>query len=115
MPQFIGYQPSVSNEKLVSNGQFNTSVSAATISAGVVIIKAAAGRLCRVLVTTATTAAQNITFFDNASAGSGNIIGLIPGGTAAGTVVDFEMPAQLGITIGQNASLAAGQITVSWV
>jgi hypothetical protein len=109
------YQPALVGEALVSNGQFNTAVTSAQIQAGVVVIKGVAGRLCRVLVTTTMTSAQAITFYDNASAGSGNVIGLIPGGTTAGTITDFEMPAAAGITIGQNASLAAGGITVSWV
>lgn len=102
-------------EKPVSLGGFNNlAVTAAQIASGVVVVKAAPGRLCRVLVTTTTTAAQAITIFDNASAGSGTIIGLIPGGTVAGTILDFSMPAALGITIGSNASLAAGAITVTF-
>jgi hypothetical protein len=109
------YQPGLLSEALVSNGQFNTQITSAQIVAGNVILKGAMGRLCRVLVTITTTGGQAITFYDNASTNSGNIVGLIPGGTTAGTVVDFEMPCSAGITIGQNASLAAGQITVSWL
>lgn len=106
----------IPNEDLVSTGgQGAVGVTQAQIVAGVVVVKASQGRLCRVVVTTATTAAQNITFFDNASAGSGTIIGIVPGGTAAGTMFDFGLPAVSGITIGQNASLAAGAITVSFV
>jgi hypothetical protein len=102
-------------EKPVSSGGFNSlPVTAAQVAAGVVVVKAAPGRLCTVLVTITTTAAQAITFFDNAAAGSGTVIGLIPGGTVAGTVIGFNMPAQAGITIGQNGSLAAGAITVSF-
>lgn len=108
------YQPALLGEALVSNGQFTTAVTAAQVQAGQ-LIKGAAGRLCRVLVTTTTTTAQAITFYDNASAGSGTVVGLIPGASTAGTVVDFEMPCALGIYIGQNASLAAGGITVSWL
>lgn len=109
------YQPALVGEALVSQGQFNTAVTASQIANGAVVIKGAAGRLCRVLVTTTTTSAQAITFYDNASAGSGTVVGLIPGATTAGTVVDFEMPCTNGIVIGQNASLAAGGITISWV
>ena len=109
------YQPGLLSEALVSNGQFTTPVTNAQIIAGAVVIKGAPGRLCRVLVTTSTTSAQAITFYDNASAGSGTVVGIIPGGTTAGTIVDFEMPCAAGITIGQNASLAAGGITVSWL
>jgi hypothetical protein len=103
-------------ENLTSTGGDSTAgINAAAIAAGVVVVKATSGRLCRVLVTTGTTAAQAITFFDNAAAGSGTILGVIPGGTAAGTIVDFAMPAVNGITIGQNAALAAGAITVSFI
>lgn len=109
------YQPALLGEALVSNGQFTTAVTASQIAAGVVVIKGAPGRLCRVLVTTTTTSAQAITVYDNASAGSGTVVGLIPGGTSAGTITDFEMPAVNGLTIGQNASLAAGGVTISWI
>lgn len=116
MPQFTGYQPGVTNEKLVSQGgQFSTAVGQAAIAAGVVVIKPTAGRLCQVLITIATTASQPITFYDNSSAGSGTVIGIVPGGTTAGTLIQMFAPAQSGITIGQNASLAAGAITVFWV
>jgi hypothetical protein len=108
------YQPGMAGETLVGYGENNVAVGQAAIAAGVVVIKAAPGRLCCVLVTTATTASQAITFYDNATAGSGTVIGVIPGGTTAGTVYTFLMPANNGITIGQNASLAAGQITVSF-
>lgn len=108
------FTPGQVQEMLSASGKYNAAVAAAAIAAGVVILKAAPGRLCRVLVTIATTAAQPITIFDNASAGSGTVIGVIPGGSTAGQIFDFEMPANLGITIGTNASLAAGSITVSF-
>ena len=109
------YQPGAVGETLVGSGQFTTAITAAQIAAGAVVIKGAPGRLCSVLVTTTTTASQAITFFDNASAGSGAVIGQILGGTAAANLpVVFNMPAQAGITIAQNASLAAGAVTVSW-
>lgn len=108
------YTPGQTNEKLVGNGQFNTAVTAAQIAAGAVSIKKAPGRLCRVLITTTTTASQAVTIYDNTT-GSGTVIATIPGGTAVGSIFDFEMPAQIAITIGQNASLASGAVTVSWV
>ena len=100
---------------MTTGGENTVSVGQAAIVAGVVVIKGSPGVLCNVLVTTATTASQAITFYDNASAGSGTIIGVVPGSSTAGTVFSFQMPANLGITIGQNASLAAGAITVSIV
>lgn len=110
------YQPGVYGEQLISGGGISyVVVGQAAIAAGVVVVKASTGRLARVLVTTGTTAAQNITFFDNATAGSGNIIGLVPGGATAGQIFDFGFVANNGITIGQNATLAAGSITISFI
>lgn len=88
------------------------SVGQAAIAAGAVVVSSHAGQFNKALVTVTTTAAQAITIFDNASAGSGTIIGIIPGGTAAGTIFAYDIPVVLGITIGQNAALAAGQITM---
>lgn len=85
----------------------------AAIVAGNVVLKATPSMLCSVLVTTTTTANQAITFIDAATGSSGTTIGVIPGATTAGTVVAFNMPAVLGITILQNAGLAAGAITTS--
>jgi hypothetical protein len=67
-------------------------------------------RLCRVLVTAVGTAPTQI--FDNAAAGSGNVIGIIQTSAAVGTIIDFSMPAQNGITV---KGLATNHgITVSW-
>lgn len=63
------------------------------------VIKNSAGRLCRVLLTTANGAAA-VSIFDNSSAASGTIIGYIAASAVAGTVVDFQMPAANGITVG---------------
>ena len=112
MPTY--FQPALVGESLHGVGQFTTPVGQAAIVAGVVVVKGAPGRLCRVLVTTTTTTAQAITFYDNASAGSGTVVGIIPGASTAGTTFDIQMPCTNGITIAQNASLAAGAITVSW-
>ena len=114
MPIPTTYQPAIMGESLVGYGKYTVAVGQAAIAAGVVVIKPTAGRLCNVLVTTATTAAQAITFFDNATAGSGTVIGVVPGGSTAGQVYTFLMPANNGITIGANGSLAAGAVTVSF-
>lgn len=112
----VPYQPGLLSEALVSpGGQFTTAVTAAQIAAGPVVIKGAPGRLCQVLVTTTLTSAQSITFYDNASAGSGTIVGLTAAAATASTIYVFNSPCANGITIGQNASLAAGAITVSWI
>jgi hypothetical protein len=70
---------------------------AAVAAAGSANVKAAPGRLCRVLVTTAGTA--SITFYDNAAGGStGTIIGVSPAVTTLGQVMDFNLPALVGIS-----------------
>lgn len=109
------YQPGLEGETVVGEGKFASAVTSTQIAAGVVVVKPAPGRLCKVLVTTATTASQAITIYDNATAGSGTVVGVIPGSSTAGTVFAFHMPCTNGITVAQNASLAAGAITISWV
>ena len=101
--------------KITSGGENTTPVTFTQIAAGVVVIKAAPGILCNVLITTTLTTGQGITFYDNSSAGSGTIIGQTATGATAGTLYSFQTPAALGITIAQNASLLAGGITVSFV
>jgi hypothetical protein len=85
----------------------------ATIAAGVgtKAVKAAAGRLCRVLVTALGTG--GLTLYDNASAASGTVIGIVPASTPAGTVLDFEMPAANGIFASNAANGPA--VTLSYL
>jgi hypothetical protein len=71
-----------------------TSVTAATGTA----IKASAGTLVKVLVTTSGSAATLI--YDNASANSGTVIGAIPASPAVGTVYTFGSTAANGIYAG---------------
>lgn len=82
--------------QVTTSGTTTTTVTAGTASD--TVIKASAGRLCRVLVTS-TAGAASTAFYDNASAGSGTIIGIFPAAVAAGTVGDFEIPAASGITL----------------
>lgn len=86
---------------VVANGSATAAVAAS--KATVTVVKASAGRLCRVLVTVAGTA-TTVSVFDNASAASGTVIGIFPGNSAAGTVYDFQMPAASGITVGGGAT-----------
>jgi hypothetical protein len=79
---------------------------------GTTVIKATAGRLCRVVVTN-TPATNPLTFYDNASTGTGTVIGIVPGSATQGQVFDFNMPAALGITAIGAATSAA--VTVSFV
>lgn len=79
----------------VTNGGTATVVITAS-SAGVV--KAAPGRLCRVLVTSTVTSAVSI--YDNTNAASGTLLATIPTTAAVGTVYDVQMPAAVGIYVG---------------
>jgi len=88
---------------------FATAAVAASKST-VTVVKASAGRLCRVLVTVAGTA-TTVSVYDNASAASGTVIGIFPGNSAAGTVYDFEMPAANGVTVGGAATNPAMTIS----
>lgn len=78
---------------------------------GVQTIKAGAGRLMKVVVTTVTASAAT-TIYDNASAGSGTPLLVIPAAAAAGTVYDVNLPAVNGITV--SSSGATGNITVGY-
>lgn len=62
-----------------------------------VVVKAPAGELTRVIVEVAGTAATNI--YDNASAGSGSLVGTIPASPVLGAVYTFNVPCLLGITV----------------
>jgi hypothetical protein len=96
--------------QLMSSGGLQTSAVAASTSANTVI-KASAGRKCRILVTTTGTNAMSI--YDNASAASGTVIGALPASPAVGTIYDLQMPAANGITVGGNANNPG--ITISWI
>jgi hypothetical protein len=76
------------------------------------VVKAAGGRLCRVLVTTAGTGAGGVLIYDNATTNSGTVIGYIPATIAVGTQYTFDMPAANGIVV---ANVANGPVlTVSF-
>lgn len=96
---------------LTSQGGVST-VPIAASTATDTVVKASAGRLCRVLVlTTAGAAVTNI--YDNASGHTGTIIGILVASVAAGTTVDFQMPATNGITV-QGAATNPG-MTISFI
>jgi hypothetical protein len=87
----------------MTSGGSSAAVAIAAATSGPTVIKASAGRLSRVLITTAGTTGTE-TFYDNASACSGTVIGIIPGTTALATAVAgaapylFDMFAANGIT-----------------
>lgn len=94
--------------RVTTGGSSNAAIAAATV--GPTVVKNAAGRLVRLLVTSTGTA--SVTFYDNASACSGTIIGITPASTSVGQVYDFSFVANNGIT----ACGAAGSpaVTVSY-
>jgi hypothetical protein len=97
-----------------TGGSKTTAIAAAT--SGPTVIKASAGRLVRVLITTAGTSGTE-TFYDNASACSGTVIGIAQGTTAvagnvAGTILFLENPAANGVTACGGTGSAA--VTVSY-
>ncbi len=92
---------------VVNDAGITTAAFAAASAAGVV--KATSGRLCHVLVTTVGTAA--LLLYDNASAATGTIIGVIPASAPVG-LYPFFMPAHNGIYYGGGASTPA--VTVSY-
>lgn len=61
------------------------------------VISAGAGRLCKVIVTV--TGANPMQIYDNASAGSGVIVGQLPASPAVGTIFVFDSPCANGITV----------------
>jgi hypothetical protein len=95
-------------DRTVSGGGALTAPVAAAAAAAA--IKAAPGVLHKVLVTTLGTAA--LTFYDNTSAASGTIIGVIAASAAAGTVTTFDMPATAGIFCNSGTNTPA--VTVSY-
>lgn len=81
---------------------------------GPTVVKASAGRLCRIAITAAAgTTTGNTTVYDNATTGSGTILAVVPNNTAVGTFIDVQMPAANGITMAGGANSPA--MTISYV
>ena len=78
---------------------------------GTLAIKAGAGRVLKVIVTTVTASAV-ATIYDNASAASGTPLLVIPVAAAVGTIYDVQLPAANGIYV--SSAGATGAITVGW-
>lgn len=81
-------------------------------SAATTVLKAQAGRLAKVVVTTAGTSSDNITIYDNASTNSGTVLAVIPGGGTVGAVYAIDLPFVNGLTVVNVASGPA--VTVGW-
>lgn len=83
----------------------STNTLAIATGAATTVVKGAPGRLVRFVITSAGTSADNATIYDNASAGSGTILAVIPGGTTlTGGSVNIDLPAANGITVVNVAS-----------
>jgi len=98
---------------LVSSGG-TTTAAIASGTASDTVVKASAGRLARIAVTSAagtTTGVTNI--YDNASGHTGTILATVPNNTAVGTFVDVQMPAANGITV--NGGANSPGMTISYV
>ena len=81
---------------LVDDRQFPVYAALTQSLTGTGAVKAAPGRLVKIVVTTALSAAA-VTVYDNASAASGTVLFVIPASTPAGTVYDVNLPALAGI------------------
>ena len=73
------------------------------------VVKSGPGRLLKISVTTALSAAA-ITIYDNASAAAGTVLFVIPASAAAGSVYDVNLPAVNGIyaSFGGTGSVTFG-------
>lgn len=89
---------------------YGGATAAVASAAGTVVIKAAPGRLCRVVVTATGTGV--VTFFDNASAASGLVLFAVPASAPVGSFYDVQMPAANGITA--SAAASSSGVTVSF-
>ena len=78
------------------------------------VVKASPGRLLKVIVTTAFASGTGITFYDNASAGSGTVLlTILLAAGLAGAVYTVDLPALNGI-FAVNTGLTAGALTVGY-
>jgi len=82
-------------------------------TAATVVVKGSAGRLRQVSVTTTGTgSATFVNLYNNATAGSGDVLLSVPSNAAAGTIYAVQLPADLGITVLQVTNGPA--LTVSY-
>ena len=86
--QRAGFVPDVAGVPLVSSGGYATS--SVPTGAANTVVSAAAGRLCRIIVSTTGTAAAapGCPLYDNATTNSGTVLFVVPGNAAAGTSYD---------------------------
>lgn len=102
--------------QLISSGGQSVSYAITAAKGTLTVISANPGRLCRVIVTSAGTgtATNFLTFFDNASAASGNILGLLSWTVTNGTILEFQTPAANGITCSAGGT-GTPALTVTYI
>jgi hypothetical protein len=102
--------------QLISAGGLNANYAITAAKGTATIISASPGRLCRIIVTSAGTGTSTnfLTFYDNASAASGNILGLLSWTIANGTMLDFQTPAANGITCSAGGT-GTPALTVTYI
>ena len=72
-------------------------------SSSLVIVKTGKGWLSRVLVTTQGADGVELILYDNASAASGKIIGIVPANALRGEKIECQMPCANGIVVGGSS------------
>jgi hypothetical protein len=96
---FVANQSDASGNFLVANG----STTRLALAAGQTLVKAAPGRVAKLIVNTATGTAGTLAVNDCASTGAvaaGNVVYSVPFGTAIlGTVIVLDVPCLVGIVV----------------
>lgn len=95
---------------LIQSSNKNFAIAAGTGTTPAVV-KAGAGYLKTIVVTTTATAAM--TFYDNATAASGTILYATTASVAAGTIIVLDMPFTNGLTASQASGSAA--VTLAYI
>jgi hypothetical protein len=97
--------------QLTSEGGANANFAITAGKNTITVVSVQAGRLCKVTVVTLGTAA--CTFYDSASAASGNVVGVVTASAAVGTIFSFQTVTANGITASASASNPA--LTVAYI
>lgn len=106
----VGALADVMGSQLVTTGGLVTTAIASG-TAGNTVVKASAGRICNILITTTNTNPMQV--FDNSTTNSGTVIACLPASPTVGTTYTFNMPAANGITVGGSATNPG--VTISWI
>jgi hypothetical protein len=86
----------------MTNNDGNSNVTIAAGKASDTVVFGSGGFLASVLVTA--TGTNQMNFYDNASAGSGGIVGIIPASAAVGTITQCKAPCGTGCTAKGNSN-----------